>query len=266
MPEIQEQSLRLIIATRQPLLLSMAIVVGIAGLIFAVMIPQGQEAWAEYQRIEQERPRLENYLSKVEQLDNLPFTPEFAQAEIIENALPSRNPLLELLVSLNSVSADTNVIVSSYDLSPGLVATDTTQLQQAARSQGYDSLQLNLSVQGTFRDLQDFFRRVEEVSPFSTITSLQLSSQLTSETGTAPETQDQLFSAELVTETYFFTRPITVSYESPLPEITDADRVVLNALASFIPTELPSQTQIQGGGLEDLFQLRQNFDDIEVTD
>ncbi|MEX0896390.1 MAG: GspMb/PilO family protein [Patescibacteria group bacterium] len=262
MPEIQEQSLRIIIATRQQLLLAMGIVIGIAALIFAVMIPQGREAWAEYQQIEQERPRLESYQNKVVQLDNIPFTPEYAQIEIIEEALPSRNPLLELLVSLNSVSADTDVVVVSYDLSPGLVATDSTQLQQSSRSTGYDSLQLNLSVQGTFNELQDFLRRVEEVAPFSTITSLQLSNQITSETGAALDAQDQEFSAELITETYYFTRPITVTYESPLPVITDQDRTVLNALASFVPTELPVQNQIQGGGLEDLFQLRENQDQL----
>lgn len=262
MPEIQDTSFKILLATRQPLLLAMGIVIGIAAMIFAVMIPQAREAWAQYQVIEQERPRLARYQEKVIELDNIPSSPEYAQIEIIEAALPSRKPLLELLVSLNSVSTDTNVFVSSYDLSPGLVATDSTQVQQSARLQGFDSLQLNVSVTGTFSDLQNFFRRVEEVSPFTTITSLQLASQITSETGVSEDTQNQLFSAELVTETYFFTKPITVTYESPLPQITQRDREVLNALASFVPTDLPDQTQIQGGGLDDLFQLRQNFDEL----
>jgi len=263
MPDAHEPSLRIIMVTRQPLLLAMAIVVGIAALIFAVMIPQAQSSWEDYQRIERERPILEKLQTKVAALDDLPSSPEYAQIEIVNNALPSRKPLLELLVSLNSVSTDTDVQVMSYNLSPGLVATDSTQLTQAPAAKGFDSLKLTMSIEGTFRDLQNFFRRVEEVSPFSTIMSLSLSSSITSETGETENTQDQLFRAELETETYFFTKPIAVKYEDPLPVISDRDRLVLNSLAAFVPTTLPTQTQIQGGGLDDLFQTRPNLQGFE---
>lgn len=261
MSEIAETSFRILLVTRQAMLIALGIFLVIAVLVFAVMIPQGQAAWDEYQNIERERPVLEQLQQKVVALENLPSSPEYAQIDIVNNALPSRKPLLELLVGLSSVSSETNVQVNNYNLSPGLVATDSTQLRAGSGGgSGFDSLKLTMSVQGTFRDLQNFLRRVEEVSPFSTITSLALSNTITSETGESPETADQLFQAQLETETYFFTRSIAVRYESPLPELTARDREVLQALSSFVPTELPEQNQIEGGGLEDLFQIRSELE------
>jgi hypothetical protein len=111
---------------------------------------------------------------------------------------------------------------------------------------------VGLEVQGTFQQIQDFLLEVEQISPFTTVTEMEISGQLAD---VSERDSSQIFRAKLTTETYFFTQAITVRVESALPIIATPEQTVLNALAAFAPSELPEQTEVRGGGLEDLFNL-----------
>lgn len=265
MKELDSSAIKILFSTRKILVL--AVMLGLVGLILvsSVIVPQFQQTMDLYKDMQREEPKLEKLQQKLAALEQVQFSPEYAQIEVVEEALPSKKPLLELMVSLNSVSQETGVVVTDFQLSPGLVASDSTQVASKA---AYDQLKLDLNVEGTFDQIQDFLLRVEQASPFSTITLMNIGNQInTNSAEFIAEGEDAVFQAELQTETYFFTQPIEARVEAPLPTLAQKELDVLAALAAFRPTDLEEQTEIRGGGLQDLFQLSpQEINDLTNSD
>ena len=253
MTELDSSAIKIIWSTRKSLVFAVMLVLAALVLISSVVIPQAQEAIKAYEDMQKEQPKLDKLEQKLAALDQVQFSPEYAQISTVEEALPSKKPLLELMVALNEVSQANNTVVTEFELSPGLVASDSTQLDTKAN---YDQLSLDFTVEGTFQEIQDFLLGVEEISPFTTIVSMEIGNQInTNSTDFIQDGETAIFSAKLETETYFYTQPIASRVDAPLPVLSANELEVLAALAAFSPTELPSQTEIRGGGLQDLFQL-----------
>ncbi len=252
--KFDQATLRILLATRKPFLFSLGIGITAFILIAAIMIPQIQETIALYGKLNAELPKTDLLKKKLAALESVVNTAEYAQIQIVDDALPSKKPLLELLMSLYSVSSQTGILIQQFQLSPGLVASDAASLanQPGARQQGvYDSMVVSMNVTGTFKQIQEFLVQVEKASPFTTVTEMDITGELS---GKNPaDKQTRVFQADLTTKTYFFTQPISVRVETPLPVLAVKEQNVLATLASFIPNILPEQKEIQGGGLEDLF-------------
>ena len=266
MNELDSSVVKIIWSTRRALVIAVALGLVMLVLVSAVIIPQFQQGMDLYNDLQSEKPALEKLKQKLAELENIAVSPEFAQVEVVEKALPSRKPLLELMVALGSVSQDTGTIVKKFELTPGLVASDSTT-QKTDSKANYDQLSLDLTIEGTFAQIQDFLLKVEEISPFTTIVSMEIGNQLNTnaEQFSQQVEEDPTFEAVLTTETYFFTQPISARIDSPLPKIAQREMDVLNFLASFKPTDLEEQNEIKGGGLEDLFQIGANGEILPIT-
>lgn len=252
--KFDQATIRILLATRKPFLFALGIGITAFILITAIMIPQIQETISLYGKLNAELPKTDLLKKKLAALESVVNTAEYAQIEIVDDALPSKKPLLELLMSLYTVSSQTGILIQQFQLSPGLVASDSTVLsnQPTNRSQdSYDSIEVNMNVSGTFKQIQEFLVQVEKASPFTTVTEMNITGELSGDT--VADKQTRVFQADLTTKTYFFTQPISVRVETPLPVLAVKEQNVLAALASFIPNTLPEQKEIQGGGLEDLF-------------
>lgn len=224
-----------------------ALTLGIAGL---GIYPQIQEVFALRAEHQKEKPQLDKLQAKLAELQNILFTEEFVHAPLVNEALPSKKPLLEFLTSLNSIAVVNNIAVTNFEINPGIIATDAAQISQTSKVKGpVDNLELNLEIEGTFDELQAFLLDIEKISPFTTITTLSLGKG----TSAADRGTDKLISAALTTKTYFFVQTIKATVEAPLPKLGANDRNVLNALAEFQASDLPEQTEIIGGGVEDPF-------------
>lgn len=264
MNEIDSSAVKIIWSTRKALVVS--VLLGLVGLVLvsAVVIPQFQQGFDLYGDLQAEKPKLEKLEQKLAELENIEISPEFAQIEVVEEALPSRKPLLELMMALSTVSQDTGTVVKDFELSPGLVASDSTQSESSSKT-SYDQLSLDLTIEGTFAQIQDFLLKVEEVAPFTTIVSMEIGNQINTnaEDFSQQVEEDPTFEAVLTTETYFFTQPITARIDTPLPKIAQRELDVLGFLAAFRPTDLEEQREIRGGGLQDLFQVNPDTGLIE---
>jgi Tfp pilus assembly protein PilO len=256
--QLDSSTIKMAWTSRKFLVFAVALVLLEIVLIGTLLVPQVQEAYASYQKMQAEKPKLQKLLDKLDELESIEMNPDFAQVDVVEKALPSRKPLMELLLALSSVSQDTGIAIEQFELRPGLVATDSTQPTQQASSKGaFDQLALDVMIRGTFDDIVAFLLKVEEVSPFSTITSMEIGNQINMNAeGFEDLAQEAVFQAVLTTETYFFTQSIAARIDSPLPKLSEKERQVLSALASFVPTEAPVETEIRGGGSEDLFNLQ----------
>jgi Tfp pilus assembly protein PilO len=255
-------NLHLLVVTRQYLLYTIGLAVLILALFGGLFIPQARESYDTFTKLQNEKPNTAKLTQKKNALDSIPATAEYAQIEIVDKALPSRKPVLELLTSLNTVSQNTGVRIESFNLSPGLVASDSaTEKTQKSGTSSYGALKVAVDISGTFKQVQDFIIQVERVSPFTTVTTMDLS-------GTLDETKaadaDQQFKASLDTETYFFTQSIAVRVDTPLPIIAQPEQLVLGALAAFAPINVPLQTEVTGGGTDDLFKAVKEPDQLEA--
>ncbi len=251
--QLDKVNIRILLVTRKYLLYT----VGLGGIILilatALFIPQSKNAYDTYTKIQSEKPNTTKLTQKRNALDSLPATAEYAQIDIVDKALPSRKPVLELLTSLNTVSQNTGVSLDSFNLSPGIVASSTAALDKVNKTSGkaFDSLKVEVEISGTFKQVQDFIIQVERVSPFTTVTTMDLSGVLDESKGADA---DQVFKAKLDTQTYYFTQSIAVRVDTPLPVLGTPEQSVLGALAAFAPINVPLQTQVTGGGTDDLFK------------
>ncbi|MBP7740728.1 hypothetical protein KA089_00925 [Candidatus Woesebacteria bacterium] len=248
-------NINMILTNRKQMVFSVAIGFAIVGILFFAIIPQFQQFLSLRAELEKETPKLTKLKQKLIELENIQFTPEFAQSSIVNSALPSKKPLLELLTSLNTIATSNSIQIENFDLNPGIIASDTAELQayyarQQSTKDGVDTLEVSMNAIGTFDNVQSFLIDLEKISPFTTINTLKLNSR---RRGDDFDEQEQDMQAILTTKSHFFTQSVSAAIEAPLPELSSKELDVLKELANFSSSDLPEQLKIQGGGLEDLF-------------
>ncbi|MBT4124418.1 MAG: hypothetical protein HN981_01410 [Candidatus Pacebacteria bacterium] len=251
----------LIMSTRKKLVT--AISLGITSFILLILTYTQITAIFETRRkIEITQKKVDQLNAKTTELQQLKFTPEYAQASRMSEVLPSYKPLLELLNNLNSVANKTNVSITEFQINPGEIITEeegkTKVLVKKKQSAEYDQLNLELSILGELNQVKEFMNLIERVSPLTTITSLTIDRKTTSFT-----TEDQqLTRADLFLNTYYYTKPISSTLSSALPDITVEEKDIFQEILDFTPPEVESQTQIIGGNNTDLFGI----DGLAVSD
>ncbi len=242
------------LVNRKSLAVAMGLSAAAAMLVIFAIIPQFQETLDLYSQLTNEKPKLEKLQKKLVELDNIQFSPEFSQEAIVDAALPSKKPLLELLTSLNTIAEADRVSITEFTLSPGLIATSEAEIQadakKSANTDGVDSIDLEMTVAGTFDDVGKFMLDLEKISPFTTIVQLGLSSRASGDDFSEAASDMQ---AQISTKSYFFTQSVAASIEAALPALNQKEQDVLTELANFSNVDLPEQLEVTGGGLEDLF-------------
>lgn len=244
---------RLFIATRKYMALAISFAsAGIAITIFATY-PQIGTLTTTQRSIKTEKSKVDKLKRKSIELEQIKTLPEFAQAETVNEVLPSYKPVLELLTSLNESAISSEVIISDFTLSPGAIATDSTktQIKTKKSATNYDILELDLTVSGPLKNVEKFMALIERISPITTITNLSLSRQSSGE-----ETDTEVAAkADLSLSTYFFTQSINAAIEVPLPQIGTKEQQVFLTVKEFLPSNLEKQTEIRGGGQTDFFGI-----------
>ncbi len=242
---------RVMLTTRRNFILAMVCAGLSVVLTLAVLLPRAWGLPGEYQSWQTEKKTMQQLQGKLIALDNTLQLADQASLEITDTILPSKKPLLELLTSLRRVEAMAEVKVTNLTLSPGLLASSSSQLADETRKRrdqvGYDVLDLELSVAGSFDKVQQFMVLLEKITPFTTISSFALSENTKLEDSSAGNV-----SSSITTGTYFVNRPIS-SLDTTLPNMSQTERQVLEQLQTFHKSTLTDQTEVQGGGATDLF-------------
>ncbi len=161
----KQVNLKVFLATRQFFIATVALGFGCLLLVLAAILPQINAAWSLYNQAEAEKPKLEKLKTKLVELQNIKFTPEDAQKDTVDKALPSHKPLLELLGSLNAVATTTGISIDHFEINPGEIASDAASLtsKNGKRREGpanVDYMDLVLEISGTFDAVTDFLVKV----------------------------------------------------------------------------------------------------------
>ena len=239
---------QLLLNTRRDLLLAIAF--GLTTLILIILTyNQTTNALATNRQLKKENDKIAQLDRKVQELAQLKFSPEFAQAEQINRVLP-----LEVLNNLNSVAGETRVSITEFEINPGEIASDSTQVDKTANQKkiksDYDQLDLELTVVGPLPQVRMFMDLIERVSPLTTINSLTIDRKV----------NDPLIEnatrADLSLSAYYYTKPISSTLSSALPIISEEEKRVFQAILEFSPTKIEGQTTIISGNNDDLFGIQ----------
>jgi hypothetical protein len=172
--------------------------------------------------------------------------------------------LLQLLNNIGVAAKSAQVALSQIQTSPGRIATGSAQLQSdvsaltpsvaTAKVNGIDVLDIGVTVDGTLPQINAFVKNIENITPISDITQFQL----TQTRGSQQTTQGLIqsvngYEAKIRVTSYYFTQPISVTIDASLPEVNPAEQQFLNQIDTFKLTAETQQQNIQGGGLNDLF-------------
>lgn len=242
-------NLQLFLNTRRYLALAIAFGLGAAVLLFSATYPQVKGVVANNKELKQETEKLLLTKKKAAELSQLRSSPEFAQADKVNEVLPSHKPILELLSSVHRVAKEAQVGINNLEVSPGEIASEAAQVKKEAAGKNYISLDLVLNVTGKRENVEQFMILIEQASPITTITKLSINtSTKKTELGERETT-----SAALELSAYFFTKTIKATIEDPLPVIGQQERDVFQTIGEFESSGMEEQTKIIGGGKEDLF-------------
>jgi hypothetical protein len=269
MIEKSEINFKSLVANRRYLLLTGASALIAMLLVFNGIIPQVNSLFDLRREIYAGQEKINILRQKTTDLENIEAREAYDSLELVDQILPSKKPLLELLTSLDVVAGRNNVVFVDLSLSPGKISSESAEFLGVAKSSsrrkktttkenpdGYDSLVVEAEVFGLFSDVQDFFQDIEAVAPLTTITSLSLNIKSSDIISPSDEVQ-----AEVVLSTYFFTQSVEASLGSSLPSIGSKEREIIAEIKDYSFPTFNVQQQIEGGGLEDLFGL--NLQDFE---
>lgn len=235
--DIQTSNLKLLWGTRRSLLMTAGLILVSAAVIFLFVMPQISQGYSHFLDWQEAQKTEAELRDKLRQLSDSESSPGFMYESLVNVALPDRKPLLELMQSLSLVSQEAGVTVDSFEMTPGLVATQAATSSQNSS----DNLSVDYSITGSFDQINKFMKRIEEVTPFTTIVSLHIGSEVSN------ITDDDIFTAKITSETYFYAKSVVSGESTQLPKMTAQAEQVLKELRQYAPITVPIQTQIIGG-------------------
>lgn len=251
---------RLFARNRRHLLFAVGIVVCTVLLILKALFPLAQavlEANQQLVKKGQTTKQLEEKLRRLEELDNSVF---LEKQELVNGILPSKKPVLELLTGLNVVAAKAGVRFSDFQVSPGLIASSSAETAKTSgdkkgstKDKNYDALVVQVTIEGSFNQVQNFLREVERLAPLTTVTDLDLSIRREDNSGIVQA--DDPASAELKLDTYYYTQSLSAALTAPLPPMTATHDELVEQLQEFTFPTRQQQEQILEGDIYDLFGI-----------
>ncbi len=214
---------------------------------------------------------------KAKSLQEVNYLEEFSKSSQVDLALPSEKPLLQLITGVNSVAQQAGVSISDVTTSPGKLATQSAVLNlngtvSSPTSSGLDDtkstvngvniLTIGMKARGSLAQINSFLDLIEKITPITQATRLKLAIDTNQAapkvaSGSAAPVTGSQYEAELELSTYYFSQPISVTIDTPLPSIGVKEEAFLKSLDTFQFPDYQKQQQIQGGGSTDLFGTSQ---------
>jgi len=271
----QQANLKYLYNTRKYLFWAGFLGLLMTGILIFSIIPQIMASMELYNDLISENKRFSQLKIKAAQLDESASSLLMSNKDKINQALPSRKPLLELLSGLNLVGQKTQVSFTDISLNPGKISTESAQLAETSSTKSskkkkakksppkYDVLNLDVTVTGGIDNVNQFLSEIEKIAPFTTIVDLALNER-SDRSGLDEDSAQTVFEAKITVTTYFFTKEIAANVNALLQsELTVPERKVVEDLQDFTYTSLEQQSQIRGGGLENLFPNISAFPGLE---
>lgn len=234
-------NLKYILTTRKFLLISIGLSALSLFLFFTLIFPKIQSIQEQRNVLEKEQKKLAKLESKLGILENVNSIDAFSERERIETILPSEKPLFSLLHKFEAAAAKNGVVITSFNVSPGQISTDSADTKKkstAAKSKTLEVMNLDTTVVGSITDINTFLADVDQLSPLTDVEKISFSAARGVETVQVTDPTQKVFEAVLSLATYFYTGQPEVQVDKELPTIADLDQETLTKLAEFDISEV----------------------------
>jgi hypothetical protein len=289
-----DKNYKLILRNRRFLIMTALLAWANFILIMYVLKPSVTKITRTTNKLSSQQQELSKLEQKLSELNQIHLSDEFRKKDKVDEVLPSHKPLLELLANLNQAAKKTKILFTNFEISPGKVASPGAEVELNQGGQGYNSLELELSIKGLNADVEEFISLVEKIAPLTTITQLEISRQETqpeqaqhqleqavqrqNANGTATAsgqnqdlTDDQtqtefnsdqahiVTTANMIMLTYYYTKDVESTLSSSLPSVGEEEVKVFDTIQKFRPSNFEPQTELKHSDLEDIFGVEGIF-------
>ncbi len=254
---------RLLLSTRRYLFGAIGMSVLSMIIFFMIIFPRIQGAQVHRQELQLQQQRLKDSTEKLTLLQNVDQTALFQERARIEALLPASKPLLPLIARMEKLSIDTNIIVTSFEVSPGELSTESAELKkQSTKAQETTSdtvlnLPLNLTIYGSIENIYQFLEGIDTLIPIADITGVSLATTQVSEIQSESSGVNPVYEAKLSLQAYYYLAKPKSSSQQPLPNVQLRPDLLEKLQTFVIPEAQPSDAlppEILNGGKLDLFE------------
>lgn len=172
------------------------VVMGILTLL--IVVPQINLIISDNDKLAIEQQKLTDLQAKSQFLQAQNLSDLSTQKSMLDQVLPAEKPVIPLISSIEQMATDANVLLTSYELTPGSIATDAAATKTQARSlvPGIGSLPLKLETQGVFASMNAFFKSLDNLVPLVNVKTIDFT-VLSQSRGAAPADIQYRASVEL---------------------------------------------------------------------
>lgn len=146
-------------------------------LTLAVLVPRISQTLALRAHVVALRDDIAKKQTQLATLASLTQSQIVRDQEVLRGVLPQEKPVLPLLYSLDRLAIASQVSVSNFTISPGLLGTGSAKLDANVTPTTISpillALPLKMNVTGQFENLRSFFTSLDSVVPFIQVDSIE---------------------------------------------------------------------------------------------
>lgn len=147
-----------------------------AGMFFLFVKPKIEEIYIAKENIKQETEKLKRLTEKASFLKTLDDLKLSEDLKIITTALPSEKDVPSFMSTVNLLAQEASISVSSIQLSPGKISTDSSRMERGQKTEVLDELggklPIDLEIEGTFDTVKTFLVKMAKAMPIQTVKSI----------------------------------------------------------------------------------------------
>jgi hypothetical protein len=185
----------------------------------------------------------EKLSKKVKELNSYNNSEDYEVLEKSDEILYSVKPIMELMSVYPYISGqdDSFVGVEKFDISPGLVSTDSASLENKKSKE--DFVLFSLDVYGKKENVTNYFKKIEKLSPLMTVSSLQITNR-----------NEELVNGQADILLHFYDPQENLELATSLPKIDFDQEAILDLMKNIEKLDIDLNQDNFVGGKEDPFQ------------
>ena len=239
--------------TKNFLIFSLFFFVLLIAFIFKMIVPTAQSIFTNYDAIAANQKNLETYRSKLDKLLSTSKDEDYKKKDILDAVLYDTNPFRQVHYNVDNLLAEHNLQRDRFEFSPGMVATPSaefvtlTKASAAARNAAASDIKgytIYLVVKGSYQNLLNFMKDIENYAPYCAITYSEIKNTLLGEV-----------SAQLEILTQYHKPEVTASVDTNMPVLNDADKATLKRLDDFVIVDYSVDTNYTEDEYNDIFTM-----------
>lgn len=215
----------------------------IAASAVLVLYPQYQEIQTKRTELKAAETTLAVLKEKRQFLEALNEDQLKDQRARLETIIPSSKPVYSFVTALTELSKQSEIIIESYTLKPGELATESAEAEETAAPQEveggpgqFSTIPIEIEVTSKFSQLVHLFELIEKMSPLVEVNGYDLTGELGSaqklwELGNL--TSEDLKTA-LILNLYWSLRPVQISaIDQPIVKISSREEAAMAKMDQF---------------------------------